>query len=330
MPDYTKYAYAVSRIRAVEKKMLDNAKMNQMIETETPEDAMKILGEADYEFSFEDIKPYDYEKLLNSEHKKVYNLLKIVAPEPEIFDIFIKKNDYHNLKVILKSEFSDTEPDEFLIDTGTIPVSKLKIMVRDREFTEMPEIMKNAVSECIDTFNRTSDPQILDIILDHAQMKQMRQSVQNYPNKFLKRLIEILIDITNIKTFLRVRKMNKSWDFLKKVLIEGGSIDNAVYIGKIKDTVESFLETIKFSPYSSVFEEGIDDYRNGVKLEKLLDDFILNYIGKAKYITFGIEPLVGYLWAKENEMKNIRIIMVGKINNISKEIIRERLRESYV
>jgi len=34
--------------------------------------------------------------------------------------------------------------------------------------------------------------------------------------------------------------------------------------------------------------------------------------------------------AKETEIKNARIIMVGKINNISNDVIRERLRESYV
>ncbi|MDK2799758.1 MAG: V/A-type H+/Na+-transporting ATPase subunit [Clostridiales bacterium] len=47
-------------------------------------------------------------------------------------------------------------------------------------------------------------------------------------------------------------------------------------------------------------------------------------------MAFGIEPLVAYLMAKENEIKIVRIIMVGKINNISNEIIRERLREAYV
>ncbi|MDU7110698.1 MAG: V-type ATP synthase subunit C, partial [Clostridium perfringens] len=33
---------------------------------------------------------------------------------------------------------------------------------------------------------------------------------------------------------------------------------------------------------------------------------------------------------KENEIKQIRTIMVGKLNNITKEVIRERLRDGYV
>ena len=51
---------------------------------------------------------------------------------------------------------------------------------------------------------------------------------------------------------------------------------------------------------------------------------------KAKTIPFGIEPIIGYIYAKENEIKLIRIIMVGQMNNVPKEVIRERLRDSYV
>ena len=50
----------------------------------------------------------------------------------------------------------------------------------------------------------------------------------------------------------------------------------------------------------------------------------------AKMISFGGEPLLAYIYAKETEIKVIRIIMVGKLNNINGEVIRERLRDIYV
>jgi V/A-type H+-transporting ATPase subunit C len=53
-------------------------------------------------------------------------------------------------------------------------------------------------------------------------------------------------------------------------------------------------------------------------------------VKNAKYIPFGIEPLAGYLIAKDNEIKIARIIMAGKLAGISPELIRERLRETYV
>ena len=65
-------------------------------------------------------------------------------------------------------------------------------------------------------------------------------------------------------------------------------------------------------------------------LEKLVDNFIMNMMKNAKIIPFGVEPLIAYIYAKETEIKIIRIIMVGKLNNISAEVVRERLRDSYV
>jgi len=80
-------------------------------------------------------------------------------------------------------------------------------------------------------------------------------------------------------------------------------------------------------------KSGVEDWKRSGSfshLEKLFDDHLLSFVKKAKYITFGIEPLIGYLVAKEMEVKNLRTIMVGKFNRLSQEIIKERLRESYV
>ena len=55
----------------------------------------------------------------------------------------------------------------------------------------------------------------------------------------------------------------------------------------------------------------------------------MNMMKEAKMIPFGGEPLLAYIYAKETEIKVVRIIMVGKLNNIAEEVIRERLRDIY-
>jgi V/A-type H+-transporting ATPase subunit C len=44
----------------------------------------------------------------------------------------------------------------------------------------------------------------------------------------------------------------------------------------------------------------------------------------------GVEPFIAYLFAKETEIRNVRIIMTGKINRLNDDLIRERLRLGYV
>ena len=50
----------------------------------------------------------------------------------------------------------------------------------------------------------------------------------------------------------------------------------------------------------------------------------------SKYIPLGIEPIFAYMFAREIEVKNLRLILTGKVNNVDKKIINERLRDCYV
>lgn len=333
--DNTQYAYAVARIRAIETKMLDNAKIDRMVDAKTPDEALKVLIDADYGDSSGDIASvYEYEVLLREELKKVYRLLRQIAPQPQVFDLFLLKNDYHNVKVFLKAEFLDQENDDLIIDAGTIPTAKLKLMIKERNLSGMPIIMRKAIEECIDTYNRTSDPQVIDLILDKANYEQMREMAEKSEIEFVIDLVKTMIDLENIKTFLRIKKLNKSWDFLKKVILPGGTIDTGVYVERLESPLESFVDRLQYTPYGgAICAEGIADYQKTgslTKLEKLSDNFIISFVKKAKHVFLGIEPLVAYLMAKETEIKIARIIMVGKMNQISNEIIRERLREAYV
>ncbi len=98
--------------------------------------------------------------------------------------------------------------------------------------------------------------------------------------------------------------------------------------------MEILAERLAMSDYATVVSEGVREWQEKgtiTRLEKLSDDFITAYLqqgGKAR--PFGLEPLIGYLHAKDIEIRNIRMIMVGKINGLPIEAIRERLRDVYL
>ena len=41
------FAYAIGRIRAIEKRLLDKGKFDRMIESKTPEEAIKVVAKPD-------------------------------------------------------------------------------------------------------------------------------------------------------------------------------------------------------------------------------------------------------------------------------------------
>lgn len=328
----TDYLFSTARVRSVEKNMLTRERAEKMIDAKTTEDALRVLDDC-YYGSGDAINVDDYEILLTEEHKKTYDFITSIAPELDYFKMFLYPYDYHNLKVIMKSEYLGIDASNTLINTGSIDVKNLKYSVKERDFLALTENMGNALKEIIEDFPKTNDPQIIDIILDKYCYDEMLKSAKSTNNQFIIDYVRMQIDAINIKSYVRLKKMNKSWDFFTKIFLDGGKIYEQIFIKNFDDPFDKFAENLLAYDFKEVFIEGTEALQETNKftiLEKLLDNKIIEHIKYAKYVPFGIEPLVGYLIGKDNEIKIARIILAGKTAGISPELIKERLRETYV
>jgi V/A-type H+-transporting ATPase subunit C len=99
-----------------------------------------------------------------------------------------------------------------------------------------------------------------------------------------------------------------------------------------QDSLESFINAMHFTPFADLCAEGLRSYQANGRLttfERRADDYVNTYIKKVKLSPLGVEIVVAYIVARRTELKNVRIAMVGKINKIANEAIKERLRECY-
>ncbi|MPM50372.1 V-type sodium ATPase subunit C [bioreactor metagenome] len=327
------YIFATARVRSVEKNLLTREKITKMIDSKTADEALKVLSECHYSDENAEVSGGDFEILLVKAQKELNEFIKKISPNPETFDLFLYVYDYHNLKVLLKSEFLQSDDSKLLVDGGTIPVSKLKILIHERNYLPLTENMKKALVEALDTFSRTNDPQQIDIIMDRACFEDMIKCAKDSESKFVTGYVKTLIDVTNIKSFVRVRKMGKAWDFFTKIFIGGGSIAQKLFIASFDEPLEQFGEKLSSYGYEKVISSGAESLKvtgKFTELERQCDNRLIEYVKSAKYISFGIEPLVGYMVAKDSEIKTVRIIMSGKIADLSADKIKERLRDTYV
>ena len=329
-----KYLYSVTRILALETKLLDKAKIERMIEARNADEIIKILYETEYANSISEMKSIeDYESVLSKELSNTYKLLSEISPVPELTNLFQLRYDIHNLKTLLKSSYLDEENDELLSEIGTIPIQQLKGMVKEKVFSDLDPLVRESLEEVVGEFTVNPDPQLIDVTLDKALYKLMYKAAKDNKSSFLTDYISAQIDLINIKSLVRVKSMGYGREFLKKVILENGKLDYAFFSDIFDESLETLIDRLAYKDYGKVVEEGISNYiktKSLTKFEKLSDDFIFELAKKGKFVAFGIEPLIGYLMAKENETKIIRMIMVGKINEIPNELIRERLRDVYV
>jgi len=336
----TKYAYAVGRIRALETRLLDRADIGRLLEAESASEALKTLSEGEYESSLSSIgEAADFETALNMERERIYGLIDELSLDPALTQMFRIRWDFHNLKVLLKSSYLErdsSDDDDVLIESGLIPIENLRFAITpDDEVgsVKLPDYIQNALDDAQAEYEEDQNPQMIDIVIDNHLQSFLYQCAADYPSPFLCGYFEAMADLTNIKSFIRMKMLDESVRMLDSVLMPHGRLDQGVYIGQFDETVENFAGIVSNTPYAELVTEGLRSWSEEHSLaayERLADNYLIDYIKPAKYIVFGVEPLIGYLLAKEHEMKLIRIIVIGKLNDLPPDDIQERLRDTYV
>ena len=331
--DRMNFTHAVPRLRVIEKRLLDKIKIERMVESSSLEEAIKILQETQYGDNISLLKRNeDYELLLNEELKRLYSLMYEISPEKLIVDIMSLKYDYHNIKVLKKSEILGGDLSSLLIPIGTVDIDKLKNSMVTNELKELEPIMREAIVKVQENYAESKDSQSLDIILDNYIYKHMIAKAEESNFDFVIDFIKKSIDLTNIKTMIRVKLQNKDIRFLESTLLDNGNIPRELFIQGLNDNLESFSNKIAKYGYEAVLKALIEEYQSSNKynsLEVYSDNYLMSFIKNAKRINFGPEPIIAYIMAKETEIKVIRIILAGKLNKVDSSIIRERLRDIY-
>ncbi|MEG2291212.1 MAG: V-type ATP synthase subunit C [Clostridium sp.] len=328
------FTQAISRIWVLETRLLDKAKIERMIESSSEEAALKVLRDTEYSNVMTNVKrAADYEEILSLELKRVYKLVYELCPVKEVVEIMSIKYEYHNLKTIIKGKLLGKDFSNMLIDLGTSNLDELKRKIDTDNYRGLKTSLQKATEEVMAVFESTKDPQKIDIIIDKHMFNELVKIKKLLDYAFTDKIVNALIDLTNVKTLLRIKKQGKGRDFASEVLVDGGLISKSKLLSLLNESSENILNKLSFSAYSNIFKEGIQSYidKGSVNLlEKLSDNYIMKLMRDSKLVTFGPERILSYIYAKETEIKIIRIIMVGKLNNIAEEVIRERLRDIYV
>lgn len=324
------YLTISSRVRALESSLLTGERMTRMLEAPTTEDAVKVLSECGYP----ELTPLDVNtihEVLAAEHRRIFEDLRAAVPEPAFIDIFKIKNDYHNVKVILKAEATGTDGTSLLSELGRVPAKELTEKMNASDLRGIPPVLQAAIQNAREILGTTRDPQLADFALDRAYYQDMWRLAQSASSPFLEGYVRISIDAANLRTAVRAIRMGKNAEFLRDILFTGGNMD-ITRILTAASAGGSLAELFALSPLKDAAEAGVVALAGGrlTQFEKLCDNAVTKYLQGAKYVAFGEAPVVAYLAAKENEFTAIRIILTGRLAGLDATTIQERLRDSYV
>ena len=173
--DIMQFTQVIPRLRVLETRLLDKAKIDRMIDSSSANEAVKVLRETEYANVMSNVKrAEDYEEMLKNELKRIYNEVYDMSPSKELVDIMSIKYDYHNVKVILKGMFLEKDFSNMLIHVGKTEADKLNGIINNNSLVDLDAIMRSGVEEVIEDFNSKKDSQRIDIILDKAMYEEMK------------------------------------------------------------------------------------------------------------------------------------------------------------
>ena len=330
------YIFASACIRGKERFLLDAKDIAKMISAKSQQEAIRMI--ADFGYTVEDSSkgnegnPID--AMLATVLTKTYAEVISLLYDPHALDTLLLIYDYHNIKVLIKAEMADIDPGDSIVDIGTILRDQLSQMMRDREFINMSSIMREAIQETLDSFAKTKDPQRIDFVLDRACYLEMKEKAKGTGSAFLLDYVMLLIDTINVKTFARIREMKGDWIAFNKVFLPGGKIAESIFVDGFDEEYTHFAEKLKaYYTFEEVMAKGglkLLETGRFTELERLSDNAIMEFITKAKGVSYGIEVPVAYLVAKEGDIRLIRIILAGIDQGLSADQMNARIRRTYV
>lgn len=311
----TQYAFAVANVRAAENELLSSAFTEQLIESRDYEEACRLLADKGFDISSDPLDGY---------MNRVWNYLNEIAPDKDALKFLTVRNDFHNLKAILKGMIANTDGREYCITPCLIPIDELYSALTERAFDSLPEYISSAAAKAYEIITSSADGRLTDSFIDSCSYNAMMKLAKG--NDFAENLADEIASLANIKTAVRAAKTNAGETVLNLAFnesrgIDGEGLKKAALRGF--EQVSAYIEDSKYSLLAGFLS-------NSAKLEKECDNLITEALADSSRISFGIEPLAAYYFSSMAELKNLRLILRAKHAGLSAEIIRERLREIYV
>ncbi|MDU7163387.1 MAG: V-type ATP synthase subunit C [Anaerococcus vaginalis] len=318
--------------RVYEKNLLTSENLKRLIDTDDLKEALTSLNDTKYGQYLQKLdRPEDYEKVLSKMLLNSYKDMIKISPDKNLVKYLEEKYNFHNLKVLVKELIQDEDYKSIYIDIGKIDLVNIKRNLKE-DIKTKDEYLAYA-KKALDIYKENKDPQDIDLSLDKDFYEKLLEDAKKLDYESLIKFTKERIDLTNLKALLRIKGQGQSIDLLEKALIDGGNIEKNLFRDSLNAEKSSYPNLFfKEKIYSQVKEalEESDLNKTMQKIEKIIDNHLMNFAKESKKVSYGPEVIMGYLISREMEVKNLRIILTAKLNSLSREFMEERLRDLYV
>jgi V/A-type H+-transporting ATPase subunit C len=335
------YGYGNARIRAMKASLLGRRDYEALLSAGSVEGLIEALLRTDYA---EEIKAALVREggvqCVNEGMRR--NVVRTVGAIPGFFDgrprelvrRLVARWDLHNLIAILRGQARGVSAQEIhsaLVAAGELKEIDLRAMIQQPTIqATLAGALREADGDLVGVETELYRCRFRDALIDlGAEANEM----------LVREMLELEIDVANLSLLIRLAAAGDQRPRREGTLrsvktaalpIEGGRISSGLLqrLGAAP-AVETVVKLLAGSAYASPLQDGLEKYlqsSDAAVLERALErTLVLSGIRMLYREPLSIATVIGYLWAKCNEVVNLRLIAQGKALGWRAEMIREEM-----
>ena len=323
--DDWRYVYQSAQVRVLEMQMLTRATFHDMANAENLRSAADLLSATEYTIPQAGKSFTEVEEVLKARRSVVRRLFEDLIIDKPLVHLFRTRDDFANLRLAVRRTLTEKPIGADYSEDGNIPPELYEEVFEQENYNLFPDYMADAVEQAVLAYYRNKQIPDIDHAIDVAQAQYNLKQAHCLKNIFLLGLFRIQIDLTNIRTMLRL-KFTESEQ--RKVFLKGGFLELERLQRGVELGYEALAPLFFVTPYYRLVEAGagyLNSNKSFLKLEQQCEQHMTGFLKSTVQITTGPQPIIAYLLLKENEIRTVRLILTAKKNNLDTKLILDRI-----
>ncbi|HEY5540537.1 MAG TPA: V-type ATPase subunit [Coriobacteriia bacterium] len=346
----TDAGYANARLRGMRSRLLPHAFYERLIETPDVAQVVKDLMETEYGPDLEGKLVHGFtaevidEALKDNMIRAYRKVLTFVHPQArKLLSTLLGRWDVFNIKTILRGAHNHVPFDEMktsFFPAGYLDEDELEALARFDDVRAVVDTMAMwglvyavPLRRAYPSYAKDNDLAPLELALDlqYAEWASSRLVGEAIDVEVSRRILGMQIDTANLVMAFRLLKADVESSKAERYFLEGGrTIRKSLFLelARLSD-VDEVLDRLKRTPYTEALDEAALRYLENASIpvfERALEELLMRTALVAGVRDpHGVGVAISYLYGKQNEITNLRIIVKGKTVGMPADRVREEL-----
>ncbi|MFB0563325.1 MAG: V-type ATPase subunit [Candidatus Lokiarchaeia archaeon] len=343
------YAQINAKVRALKSSMLTVGDYEKLVQATNIDDVIRLLSATPYAEKIAEVElrpPIDLvqiDKFLSEELLTAFDLVinSSSGKAKDYLKLYREKFYYDNLKLIITAVINKTPKQtvmQYLLSPSPREMEEFGVLLDSQTVYQAIDQIRNrkakeALTAALPQFESLNIPLVLENALDgkiYGELWANIKKLSRSDRKYAKTIIGTKIDLINILTILRGKSLQLRPEIIEQLILpvfykSEQTIRECIGAPNIEGVL-NILSVSEFRYLAYRAKEVYEETGSLFEIEHAFNEYLTQLIySQLIGFPFHIGVPIAYLELKSQEIRNIKIIIVGKVEAIEPSKIRDLL-----